>query len=129
MLKKIFFFMLITVFAFLACIPLAGAGQRLEPLGKGITIWFDTGGPAGGPCNTIVQNGALQAASDLGCDLKLLYSDWNPENMIANFKTALAARPNAYRPHRFPDLFSIRQVRFRPCLAASGFSTEFLRRS
>ncbi|AOY58288.1 sugar ABC transporter substrate-binding protein [Desulfococcus multivorans] len=70
------------------------AAEKLPPLGRNVTIWFDTGGPVGGPYNTIVQNGALQAASDLGCDLKLLYSDWNPEKMIDNFKTALAARPD-----------------------------------
>lgn len=72
----------------------APAADKLPPLGKNVTIWFDTGGPVGGPYNTIVQNGAAQAASDLGCDLKLLYSDWNPERMIENFKTALAARPD-----------------------------------
>ena len=55
------------------------AGEKPEPLGKGTTIWFDTGGSPGEPFGTIVQNGAVQAAADLGCDLKLLYSDWNPE--------------------------------------------------
>jgi len=69
-------------------------GTKLKPLGESVTIWFDTGGPAGGPYNTIVQNGAMQAAADMGCDLRLLYSDWNPEKMIQNFKTALAARPD-----------------------------------
>jgi len=70
------------------------AEDKLPPLGRDITIWFDTGGPVGGPYNTIVQNGATQAAADMGCDIKLLYSDWNPEKMIENFKTALSARPN-----------------------------------
>lgn len=72
----------------------APAEDKLPPLGRNITIWFDTGGPVGGPYNTIVQNGAMQAAADMGCDVKLLYSDWNPEKMIENFKTALSARPN-----------------------------------
>ncbi len=66
----------------------------MEPVGKGTTIWFDTGGSPGEPFGTIVQNGAVQAAADLGCDLKLLYSDWNPEKMIENFKTALAVKPD-----------------------------------
>lgn len=65
-----------------------------QPLGEGVTIYFDTGGPAGGPYNTIVQNGAVQAASDLGAELKLIYSDWNPEKMIENFKMATAAQPD-----------------------------------
>ena len=71
-----------------------GHGQTNPPLGKGMKIWFDTGGPVGGPYNTIVQNGATQAAADHGVELTLVYSDWNPENMIANFKTALAAKPD-----------------------------------
>lgn len=92
--KTISHIVIITGLAMLCCALPAAAGPQLEPLGKGVTIWFDTGGPAGGPYNTIVQNGALQAAADMGCDLKLVYSDWNPEKMIANFKTALAARPD-----------------------------------
>jgi len=79
----------------LLAVTLTGAsGETSGPLGKGMKIWFDTGGPVGGPYNTIVQNGASQAASDLGVDLRLLYSDWNPEKMIANFKTAIAAKPD-----------------------------------
>jgi len=84
---------LITALIFLFNAPFAGAGPKPAPLGKGVTIWFDTGGPVGGPYNTIIQNGAVQAAADMGCDVKYLYSDWNPEKMIANFKTALAVRP------------------------------------
>ena len=92
--KSSFRIALTAVLIFLISVPLAGAGDAPAPLGKGTTIWFDTGGPVGGPYNTIVQNGATQAAADLGCDLKLLYSDWNPEKMIENFKTALAAKPD-----------------------------------
>ena len=68
--------------------------SKNSPLGDGVTIYFDTGGPVGGPYNTIVQNGAVQAAADMGADLKLIYSDWNPEKMIANFKMATAAHPD-----------------------------------
>lgn len=87
---------IIGAIAFSLCLSLgqAQAGKTLPPLGKDVTIWFDTGGPVGGPYNTIVQNGAEQAASDLGGDLRLLYSDWNPEKMIANFKIALASHPD-----------------------------------
>jgi simple sugar transport system substrate-binding protein len=70
------------------------AGTALEQSGKGIKIWFDTGGPVGGPYGTIVQNGAKQAAVDLGCKIEFMYSDWNPEKMIDNFKKALAAKPD-----------------------------------
>ncbi len=72
----------------------AFATDKLPPLGQGITIWFDTGGPVGGPYNTIVQNGAMQAASDLGAEVKYLYSDWNPEKVVENLKKSIAAAPD-----------------------------------
>ncbi|WP_028584221.1 sugar ABC transporter substrate-binding protein [Desulfogranum mediterraneum] len=72
----------------------ASAGKELSPLGQNTTIWFDTGGPVGGPYNTIVQNGAMQAASDMGADVTYLYSDWNPEKVIENFKKGVAAKPD-----------------------------------
>ncbi|WP_419175596.1 substrate-binding domain-containing protein [Desulfosediminicola sp.] len=72
----------------------AFAGTALEQSGKGLKIWFDTGGPVGGTYNTIVQNGAQQAATDLGCDIEFMYSDWSPQKMIENFKKALSANPD-----------------------------------
>lgn len=69
------------------------AGQ-LPQSGKGMKIYFDTGGPVGGNYNTIVQNGAAQAAADLGCDIEFMYSDWSPQKMIENFKKALSASPD-----------------------------------
>ena len=71
-----------------------GFAAQLGPSGKDVTIYFDTGGPAGGPYNTVVQNGALQAAADTGADLKLIYSDWNPEKVVENFKKSMAASPD-----------------------------------
>ena len=59
-----------------------------------MTIWFDTGGSVGDGYGTIVQNGAKAAAADMGCELRLLYSDWNPEAMITHFRNAVAARPD-----------------------------------
>lgn len=61
--------------------------------GKDMSVWFDVGGPVGGPYATVVQNGATQAAEDLGVDLRVMYSDWQPQKMIENFKQALAAKP------------------------------------
>lgn len=78
---------------YLGILPAVG-GTGPAPLGQGVTIWFDTGGPVGGPYNTIVQNGAMQAAADMGCDVRYLYSDWNPEMVVANFKKAVAAEPD-----------------------------------
>lgn len=63
------------------------------PSGKGMSIWFDVGGPVGGPYARVVQQGADQAAEDLHVDLRIMYSDWQPQKMIENFKQALSAKP------------------------------------
>lgn len=72
----------------------AFAATDLDASGAGMKIWFDTGGPVGGPYNTIVYNGARQAARDLGCDITFVYSDWNSEKMLSNFKNGLATNPD-----------------------------------
>lgn len=59
-----------------------------------ISIWFDTGGPEGCSFGTIVYNGALAAEEDLGCDVTYLFSGWDAQTMIENFKLALAAEPD-----------------------------------
>ena len=69
-------------------------GTAFAKTGDGMTIWFDTGGSVGDGYGTIVQNGAKAAAADMGCELRLLYSDWNPETMITHFRNAVAARPD-----------------------------------
>lgn len=84
--KRILF--MTSVFLMLLC------GASFAKTGEGMTIWFDTGGAAGDGYGTIVQNGAKAAAADLGCDLRLLYSDWNPETMLVNFRNAVASRPD-----------------------------------
>ncbi|MEI3479332.1 MAG: substrate-binding domain-containing protein [Bilophila sp.] len=69
-------------------------GTALAKTGEGMTIWFDTGGSAGDGYGTIVQNGAKAAAEDMGCELRLIYSNWNPETMLTNFRNAVASRPD-----------------------------------
>ena len=64
-------------------------GTAFAKTGEGMTIWFDTGGSVGDGYGTIVQNGAKAAAADMGCELRLLYSDWNPETMITHFRNAV----------------------------------------
>ncbi len=69
-------------------------GMAFAKTGEGMPIWFDTGGSAGDGYGTIVQNGAKAAAEDMGCELRLIYSDWNPETMLTNFRNAVASRPD-----------------------------------
>ncbi|MCX5852781.1 MAG: substrate-binding domain-containing protein [Deltaproteobacteria bacterium] len=71
-----------------------GAIAQSTRSGQGMTIWFDAGGAPGEPFSTIVQKGAEAAMNDLGCKINFMYSDWNPETMLVNFKKAVAATPD-----------------------------------
>lgn len=77
-----------------ALLLVSGSAFAADRTGENLNIWFDTGGPVGGTYNTVVQNGAKAAANDLGVNLTLVYSDWQSEKMIENFKQALAAKPD-----------------------------------
>ena len=72
----------------------AGTPSFAVSSGKDMSIWFDVGGPVGGSYARVVQTGAEQAATDMGVDLRVMYSDWQPQKMIENFKQALAAKPS-----------------------------------
>lgn len=87
--KKIAFITLILILT--SGFAMAG---KTASTGEGLKIWFDTGGPVGGTYNTIVYNGAKAAANDIGADITFLYSDWQAEKMIGNFKKALASKPD-----------------------------------
>lgn len=74
-----------------------------------LKIWFDAGGSPGESYATVLQNGAATAAKELGVDIKFVYSDWNAEKMITQFRQGLASKPdgmvvigapgdNAYEP-------------------------------
>lgn len=62
--------------------------------GAGIKIVFFPGGPPGCPFGTVVYNGAVAAAADLGADVEYMFSDWNTEKMISQFKEAVATKPD-----------------------------------
>ncbi len=57
-------------------------------------IIFFPGGSPGGPFATVVYNGAVQAAADLGANVEYVWSDWNPEKMITQFSEAVATGPD-----------------------------------
>ena len=77
-------------------LALAATSYGFEPIkmGEGITIRHLAGGPPGCPFATVVVNGARQAAHDLGCKLEVIWSDWSVEDMVIDFKEAVAARPD-----------------------------------
>jgi simple sugar transport system substrate-binding protein len=71
-------------------------------------IIFFPGGSPGGPFATVVYNGAVAAAADLGANVEYVWSDWNPEKMITQFSEAVATYPDgiAVMGHPGDDAFA-----------------------
>jgi simple sugar transport system substrate-binding protein len=63
-------------------------------IGEGVSVVFFPGGPPGCPFGTVVYNGAVAAASDLGVEANYFFSDWNTEKMVTQFKEAMALSPD-----------------------------------
>ena len=61
---------------------------------EGTEIYFFPGGSEGCTFASVVYRGAKAAADDLGVDMKVYWSDWNPEIMVSQFKEAVAAEPD-----------------------------------
>lgn len=82
----------------------SGAGKWCA----GVDIVFFPGGPAGGVFANNVYNGAKQAEADLGPSVQYVFSDWDPQKMIAQFKEAVATQPDgiAVMGHPGDDAFS-----------------------
>jgi simple sugar transport system substrate-binding protein len=75
--------------------PSAQSAQAAAP-GKrcaGVKIVFFPGGPPGGVFAVNVFNGAKAAQQDLGANVQYVWSNWDPEKMVSQFKDALGARP------------------------------------
>ena len=70
-------------------------------------IVFFPGGSPGGPFATVVYNGAVAAAADLGANVEYVWSDWNPEQMVTQFSQAMATQPDgiAIMGHPGDDAF------------------------
>ncbi len=60
-----------------------------------VHIVFFPGGSEGGPFASVVYNGARAAQYDLGCQVDYVWSGWLPDRMVAQFKDAVAQRPDA----------------------------------
>ncbi len=59
-----------------------------------VHIVFFPGGSPGGPFETVVYNGAKQAEQDLGVKVDYVWSGWDPQKMIQQFREAVATRPD-----------------------------------
>jgi len=74
---------------------------------SGTDIVFFPGGSPGGTFATVVYNGAVAAAADLGANVEYVWSDWNPEQMVTQFAEAAATQPDgiAIMGHPGDDAF------------------------
>jgi len=59
-----------------------------------VSIVFFPGGNEGGTFASIVYRGAKLAEEELGCKVDYVWSGWSPEKMIAQFKDAIAKKPD-----------------------------------
>jgi len=81
-----------------ACAPKAAApasaGGATAGWCSGTKIVFFPGGTPGGGFETVVYNGAVQAAKDTGADVQYVWSDWDPAKMTTQFTQAVATKPD-----------------------------------
>jgi simple sugar transport system substrate-binding protein len=61
---------------------------------SGTKIVFFPGGSPGGGFETVVYNGAVQAAADTGADVEYVWSDWDPSKMVTQLQEAVATKPD-----------------------------------
>jgi len=61
---------------------------------SGTNIVFFPGGSPGGGFETVVYNGAVQAATDTGANVEYVWSDWNVAQMPAQLEQAIATQPD-----------------------------------
>ena len=59
-----------------------------------VNIVFFPGGPQGGVFAVNVYNGAVQAQNDLGPKVQYVWSNWDPQTMISQFRTSAATKPD-----------------------------------
>ncbi len=74
---------------------------------KGVNIVFMPGGSPGSGFADVVYNGAVQATADLGPTTQYVWSNWDVNKMITDFKTAEATHPDgiAIMGHPGDDAF------------------------
>jgi simple sugar transport system substrate-binding protein len=78
----------------LAAISATGAVAQVNGWCAGKDLIVFSGGPAGGTFNSIIDKGALQAAADTGANVQLIYSDWNFEQMVTQFRDMIGQSPD-----------------------------------
>lgn len=71
-------------------------------------IVFMAGGSEGDPFATVVYNGAVAAQEITGANVEYVWSDWNPETMLTQFREVVATGPDgiAIMGHPGSDAFA-----------------------
>lgn len=75
-------------------VAIAASAQAPGKWASKLRIVFFPGGPQGGVFAVNVYNGAKQAEADLGCKVDYVWSDWDPQKMIQQFREVVATRPD-----------------------------------
>lgn len=78
----------------LLAVVVAVAAPAQAKWASDVRIVFFPGGPQGGVFAVNVYNGAKQAEADLGCKVNYVWSDWDPQKMIQQFREAVAMKPD-----------------------------------
>jgi simple sugar transport system substrate-binding protein len=109
MLKKIVFVATLVAVLALASItsPKPAQADATGQWCKGVNIVFFPGGTVGGGFESVVYNGAVQATADLGPTTQYVWSNWDVNKMITDFKAAEATHPDgiAIMGHPGDDAF------------------------
>ncbi len=71
-------------------------------------IVFFPGGPPGGVFAVNVYNGAKQAQADLGANVQYVWSNWDPETMVKQFKAAIATHPTGIAVMGHPGVAALK---------------------
>jgi simple sugar transport system substrate-binding protein len=77
-----------------ASLPVALAQEEGGQTCAGVDIIFFPGGSPGGPFETVVYNGAVRAAEELGANIQYIWSDWDPQKMVTQLNEAVATSPD-----------------------------------
>ena len=104
---KKWFFVIAMLLMLSMLVPAAYATDPTADWCKDVRIVFFPGGPAGGVFANNVYNGAKQAEMDLGPKVDYVFSDWDPQKMIQQFKEVAATKPDgiAVMGHPGEDAF------------------------
>src|SRR3990172_104741 len=84
---------LVLVVSLLVSLAAVGAQEDTSTC-AGVDIIFFPGGSPGGPFETVVYNGAVHAAEELGANVQYIWSDWDPQKMVTQLNEAVATNPD-----------------------------------